>query len=248
LPVCRATGSDCCEPYVASPKNESAARRSFASHVEKANTVEEARGFFDRSRKLRIQTLHGRLASSGSSGLDGLVAASTTTAAAAATTSVATAAATATATITTTAATATTFFTRTGFVDSQTTAVLLLIIERSDGRTGSVVVAHFDKAKALATAGVAILNHLRATDFAILRKQVFQGAVRHRVRQIAHIQFHSHSFYSTKHKARGQSQIRTATEGTKVVVHQEGKAREKPRATKNSTPRRIKSTNQPKAV
>jgi hypothetical protein len=180
--------------------------------------------------------------------LDGLVAASTTTAAAAATTtSVATATATATATVTTAAA-ATTFFTRTGFVDSQTTAVLLLIIERSDGRTGGVVVAHFDEAEAFATAGVAILNHLRATDFAILRKQVFQGAVRHRVRQIAHIQFHSHSFYSTKHKARGQSQIRTATEGTKVVVHQEGKAREKPRATKNNTPRRIKSTNQPKAV
>ena len=96
-----------------------------------------------------------------------LVAAASATPVAAATT------AAAAASTTTTAATATAVFTRTGFVDSQGSPLVLLFVEPLDGRLCFGIAAHFHKSKALAAARFAVLNDLSTLHCAKLTEQLF---------------------------------------------------------------------------
>ena len=88
-------------------------------------------------------------------------------------------AATATATTATTVATTTTAAATTtalaglGFVDGQGTAIVLLLVHSTDRLLSSIIRLHLDKAKALASTSVAILDDLRAYYRAELREQLF---------------------------------------------------------------------------
>jgi len=101
----------------------------------------------------------------------GISAAAATTAAVATT---ATATTTAVATTATTAATGTAFFWL-GFIDGQGAATIFLAVERGDGRCGLGVATHFDKAKALASASVAVGDDLCALHRAVRGEQGLQG-------------------------------------------------------------------------
>src|SRR4029077_5044192 len=87
---------------------------------------------------------------------------------------------------------AATFFTRTGFVDRQRAALVLLLIEPLNGRLRFGIGAHFYKTKPLAAPGLTILDDLRTGYRAILAEQLFQIRAAHRVPQIPHIQLLTH--------------------------------------------------------
>ena len=101
-----------------------------------------------------------------------ITAAAATTAIAATTTATAAAATTtATAAVATTAAAAA-LFTRAGFVNCQAPAVELALVKPLDRCLRLSLVVHLDKAKALASAGRTILDHLRSARCRIARTTV----------------------------------------------------------------------------
>src|SRR4051812_41653618 len=108
--------------------------------------------------------MRGLVAISSSAAVAAISSSATTTAAAKAAASTATAAVattTAAATVSAAATTAgTALFARTGFVDGECSAVVFLAIQRRDRGLGFVIGSHFDKAKAFASAGVAIVDDL----------------------------------------------------------------------------------------
>ena len=122
-------------------------------------------------------------------------AAAETTAATAAAITATAARATATATIATTEATAATatFFAGTGFVHTQGTAVMLVPIQRFNGRQ-SVVIIHLYKAEATKTTRVPIVNHSNGFHRAVLFKQVAHIFLCCLKRQITNINFLRQSF------------------------------------------------------
>src|SRR5207237_521668 len=63
-----------------------------------------------------------------------------------------------------------------GLIDRQRPAVNFLAIHRGDGRLGFLVGAHFDEAKALGTAGVAVHDDLGGLDRAVRREHLFEVA------------------------------------------------------------------------
>ncbi len=79
-----------------------------------------------------------------------------------------------------------------GFVDSQPTAIDLLVMERLDGRLGLLIAAHLHEAEALAAAGVAVVDDLDALHAPELREQLLQFGVADLVRQVPDIQFLAH--------------------------------------------------------
>jgi hypothetical protein len=87
-----------------------------------------------------------------------------------------TASATATAAPTSAAAASTeaAFFAGTGFVDGQGSAAMFLAIKGLDGGLRLIVVGHLDESKALAAAGVTIVDHLRRKDLIMLPEQLFE--------------------------------------------------------------------------
>src|SRR5207244_8113299 len=87
--------------------------------------------------------------------------ATTTAVSPAATTSVATATAAATAAI----------FPRSGLVDRQRAALVILAVQGIDGLLGLGVIVHFHKAKAPGAAGLPIGDHLGSSHVAVLLKQ-----------------------------------------------------------------------------
>src|SRR5262245_31957080 len=70
-------------------------------------------------------------------------------------------------------------FARPGLVDCETTAVVILLVERFDRGLCVALRAHLDEPEALAPACVAVGNHLRALHGAELRKQLFQVGTAH---------------------------------------------------------------------
>jgi hypothetical protein len=102
-------------------------------------------------------------------------------------------AAAAAATATAPAATAaTSLFARPGFIDSERTTIVLLLVQALNGRLGGVVVGHLDKAKSFASPGVAVHYHLSALNRAELGEQFFQAFISDVVAQISDIQSFTH--------------------------------------------------------
>src|ERR1700674_3283978 len=97
-------------------------------------------------------------------------------------------------TTTTAATTAWTILSRPSFVHRQWATVVLFFIEAFDRGPSRVIVRHFDESETLASARVAILNHLRAAHRAELCKQFFQIGIRHFIREIANIQLLAHTY------------------------------------------------------
>ena len=56
-------------------------------------------------------------------------------------------------------------FARLGYVDGQTPAVVILIVQSLDRRLGSFIRIHLDEPETLATAGLSILNYLVLSTF-----------------------------------------------------------------------------------
>ena len=83
-------------------------------------------------------------------------AVSTSASAAAATTATAATAATVSATTSASA----TLFAGTGFVDSQRTPVVILLVQTTDRLVGGIIIRHFDETETLAPTGVPVLNDL----------------------------------------------------------------------------------------
>jgi hypothetical protein len=110
-----------------------------------------------------------------------LVAAATTTAvsattSAATTTAESTAASTAATTESTAATTATgALFFGSGFIDGQGTTVVFLAVEGRDGGLGLFLAGHFDKAKTLAAARIAIVDDLGRHHRAVCGEKFFQS-------------------------------------------------------------------------
>jgi hypothetical protein len=105
------------------------------------------------------------------------VAATAATAAtpAATTAAVATSAAAAATTVAASTATAATaFLARAGFIDGQRAPIILLAVQRGDGRLSFVVRTHFDKPEAFAPTRVPITDHFRAGHGSVLRKKFLQ--------------------------------------------------------------------------
>jgi hypothetical protein len=98
-------------------------------------------------------------------------------------------------TATTASEAAGTFFLRTGFVDSEGSAHVLLTIQRGDRRLGFFIRRHFDESKTLASAGLAVRNDLRRRDIAVLTEQLGQICVTALVTQIAHVKLLTHRSY-----------------------------------------------------
>ena len=91
-----------------------------------------------------------------------VAATSATTSAAVSTTSAAAAATTATAatTVSATTSASATLFAGTGFVDSQRTPVVILLVQTTDRLVGGIIIRHFDETETLAPTGVPVLNDL----------------------------------------------------------------------------------------
>ena len=166
----------------------------------------------------------------------------TTTTAITTTTTVATAAALTTAAITTAAFTATTVAAATAattsttkaatatkataawrtwlhgacFIDHNATTTQRLAIHALDGGLCFGIAAHFNKAKALGAACVALHHDLGAGHGTELAKSLFQIAVAHRVWQVADVQFVAHRRTPQKHmnkamESRKRSQLISMT-------------------------------------
>ena len=84
-------------------------------------------------------------------------AVSTSASAAAATTATAATAAT---TVSATTSASATLFAGTGFVDSQRTPVVILLVQTTDRLVGGIIIRHFDETETLAPTGVPVLNDL----------------------------------------------------------------------------------------
>src|SRR5205823_1676207 len=121
--------------------------------------------------------------------------AAASTAASSTTASVSTASTAATTTVaaaTTAAAATAALFAGTGFIDGEGPAIVLLSVEGLDGSLGFVVVRHFDEAKALGPAGVAIVDDLGRGDLAVLAEQLLEFRAIDLVAQVPDIQFLTH--------------------------------------------------------
>src|SRR5262249_21445825 len=81
---------------------------------------------------------------------------------------------------------------RTGLVDGQASAVYFLAVQRRNRRLGLLVGLHLDEAEPLGAAGVAVHDDLRGLHGAVCLEQLFQGAVRNPVGQVAHVQLLAH--------------------------------------------------------
>jgi len=138
--------------------------------------------------EVQIGNLHGSIRNLQSFGpatfVGRLVAAPATTAAAASAT------ATATATITTTAAAP--LFARASFVDGQRATIDFFLIQALDRSLGLAVVGHFDKAKTLAAARVAIHADLGALHPPELGEERFQALIRDVVTEVSDVESRSH--------------------------------------------------------
>jgi hypothetical protein len=117
------------------------------------------------------------------------LAATVTTATAAAATATISAASTATASATSAASA---FFARPCFIDGERAAFVLFLMQTADRFLSGVVIAHFDEAKSLAAAGVAVLYDLRAFDRAELGKELLQIRTADIETQISDIQSLTH--------------------------------------------------------
>jgi hypothetical protein len=95
-------------------------------------------------------------------------------AAASATTAAATTAVAAATTAAAATAAATTLFTRPGFVHGQGPSVVLGAVDAGNRRLGFGIASHFNKAKALASARVAVVDDLGALHRPELRKHLIQ--------------------------------------------------------------------------
>jgi hypothetical protein len=122
--------------------------------------------------------------------------ATATAAAAAATTTTEpapTATAAATTTVpTTTAAAAATLFARTSLIDGESAATVLVTVERLNGGLGFGVVRHFDKAKTLAAARVAIVDDLCRNNLPVSSEKLLKLRAINAVAQIPHVQLLTH--------------------------------------------------------
>jgi hypothetical protein len=103
-------------------------------------------------------------------------------------------AATSAAAVTTATATAatTSWLARTGFIHGERPAVVLGAVDAADRGLGLFIAAHFDKAKTLAAAGVAIHDHFGALNRSEFTKQLVEIRVRNVITQIANVQLLSH--------------------------------------------------------
>src|SRR5205807_7414198 len=79
-----------------------------------------------------------------------------------------------------------------GLIDRQAAAVHLFAVHRGDGGLRLLVGAHFDEAKALGTAGVAVHDDLGGLDRAVRREHLFEVAVGHAVGQVPDVQLPAH--------------------------------------------------------
>ena len=104
------------------------------------------------------------------------------------------AATTAAATTTAATTTATTFCTRAGDVDREGATVVVLTVQRFDRCIRFSVVGHLDETKALAAAGVAIIDDLGTVDLSKLREQFLKPRIVNRVREISDVEFLAHIF------------------------------------------------------
>ncbi len=111
---------------------------------------------------------------------------------AATTTATATAATTAAATTATIAAAARTRFTGLSFVDSQPTAIVILVVQSTNCFLSFGVGAHLDESESTATTRFAIRGDLSALNAAKLRKQLFQVCARDLKREIPDIELFTH--------------------------------------------------------
>jgi hypothetical protein len=119
-------------------------------------------------------------------------AAATATAAAAAAESTATATAATTTTVPATTTAAATLFARTCFVDGESAATVLVTVERLYGGIGLGIVGHFDKAKTLAAARVAIVDDLCRNNLPVSSEKLLKLRAINAVAQIPHIQLLTH--------------------------------------------------------
>jgi hypothetical protein len=119
-------------------------------------------------------------------------AATTVTAAAAATATAATAAVTATTAAAEATATGRTWLHRTGFVDNQTTATVLLAVHGADSGLRFSFAAHFDETKALRAAGIALHHDFGAGNGTVGRKGLLEVFVAEGIGQVAHVKFVAH--------------------------------------------------------
>lgn len=78
-------------------------------------------------------------------------------------------------------------FLRTGLINSQVAAIVVLAIGACDRCLGLIVGTHLDKAKPLGAAGFTIHDHLGRSHGAELVKNLFQTTLIHTVGQIAHV-------------------------------------------------------------
>jgi hypothetical protein len=97
-------------------------------------------------------------------------------------------------------AAAATLFARLGFVNRQRTAIVLLFVKRLDCGASTIVFAHLDESKALATTGFAILDHFGASDFTKLREQLLKIRAGYVVTKVTDVQFLTHYTDSVKTK------------------------------------------------
>src|SRR5690606_17676632 len=77
------------------------------------------------------------------------------------------------------------------------TTFMLLFVQGVDGFLGRVVVGHFNKPEAFASAGVAILDDLGTLHGSKLGKHLLQARARHAVGQVSDVQLLCHRFNSS---------------------------------------------------
>lgn len=115
----------------------------------------------------------------------------TATAAVSAATATATAAAKSTA-ATTAATTRATVFTRTGFVDGQGTAIVLLPVEGGNCGRSLGVVGHFHESKTLATPRVPVVDDLGTDHLPMRTEQLLQCRTIDRITEVTDVQLLTH--------------------------------------------------------
>src|SRR5262249_17254350 len=85
-----------------------------------------------------------------------------------------------------------TVFSGSGLVDGECSPVDLPAVQGVQGRLGLLARVQLDEAEGLGAARVPVLDDLGRLDGAVRRKQVFQIAVGHAIRQVADVQLLSH--------------------------------------------------------
>src|SRR5205085_10765812 len=83
-------------------------------------------------------------------------------------------------------------FARLGFVDGQRAAVVVLAVERRDGRLSLLIGAHFHETESLAASGHAVADDFSALHGSVRAKQLLEFGAINVVAQIPHIQLLAH--------------------------------------------------------